>query len=202
MCAPSSFFTSLVRSLSNIFFKSARTRGIATPSTKFSSSSSRSVSSAVSSPSPRPHNPSRRVTVFSIFFTMIAFAYYHQALDPTSAANVQRAPAPALGEHPDHYNRPYDAPPYPPYGAPPYGAPPYGAPPAQPQYAPPPGPPPSDMGYGVGMGIGVGGEPHKERDLKDDAASETTKFDDPFADFDAAPSKSADAGARAHSPTH
>ena len=118
-------------------------------------------------------------SVFSIFFTIISWAYYHQVRDPLSAANVQRAPVGA-GAHPDHYNRPYDAegfaPTYAPYNA--------NAGPYQPSYAPPPGPPPSDMGYGVGMGA-------KERDMKDND-SEVTKFDDPFADFDG-PSKSKDA---------
>ncbi|KAI0357012.1 hypothetical protein OH77DRAFT_1423297 [Trametes cingulata] len=109
--------------------------------------------------------------VFSIFFTVIAFAYYQQVLDPTSAANVSRTPAPAATGYPDHYNRPYDADPYAPSYAP------YDAAGAQPRYAPPPGPPPADMGYGVGMGA------PKEREMKDDD-SEVTKFDDPFADFD------------------
>ncbi|KAJ8487826.1 hypothetical protein ONZ51_g3920 [Trametes cubensis] len=53
--------------------------------------------------------------IVSIFFTMIAFAYYQQVQDPTSAANVSRAPAPAGEGYPDHYNRPYDADPYAPY---------------------------------------------------------------------------------------
>ena len=106
---------------------------------------------------------------------MIAFAYYHQVLDPTSAANVQRTPAVPLGTNPDHYNRPYDAE----YAAPQYA--PYPAPQYAPQYAPPPGPPPSDMGYGVGMAA-------KSRDVKDDNESDVTKFEDPFADFDG-PSK-------------
>ena len=92
---------------------------------------------------------------------MIAFAYYQQVQDPTSAANVSRAPAPAGDGYPDHYNRPYDADPY----ATPYA--PYdpaaaagAAPSYQPTYAPPPGPPPaaSDHGYGVGMGAGMAPE--------------------------------------------
>ncbi|KAI0649886.1 hypothetical protein C8Q79DRAFT_900821 [Trametes meyenii] len=109
--------------------------------------------------------------LFSIFFTMIAFAYYQQVLDPTSAANVSRTPAPAGAGYPDHYNRPYDADPYAPSYAPydPAGA----APAYQPAYAPPPGPPPSNVGYGDA----------KERELRDDE-SERTKFEDPFADFD------------------
>ena len=126
-------------------------------------------------------------SVIAIFFTVIAFAYYHQVLDPTSAANVSRAPAnfasgaPGPYPYPDHYNRPYDTEagaynsnPYAPY--PSYEQP-------QPQYAPPPGPPPShtEMGYGVGMGA-------KERSVKEDNESDMTKFEDPFADFDG-PSK-------------
>ncbi|KAI0767337.1 hypothetical protein C8Q74DRAFT_1279762 [Fomes fomentarius] len=117
--------------------------------------------------------------LFSIFFTMIAFAYYHQARDPTSAANVSRTPAVVAATYPEHYNRPYDsgpgyAPQYAPYNA-------------EPTYAPPPGPPPADVGYGVGMGT-------KDREWKDND-SEMTKFEDPFADFDG-PSKpkSHDAG--------
>lgn len=110
---------------------------------------------------------------------MIAFAYYHQARDPTSAANVSRTPAVVAATYPEHYNRPYDsgpgyAPQYAPYNA-------------EPTYAPPPGPPPADVGYGVGMGA-------KDREWKDND-SEMTKFEDPFADFDG-PSKpkSHDAG--------
>ncbi|PIL29139.1 hypothetical protein GSI_09188 [Ganoderma sinense ZZ0214-1] len=135
--------------------------------------------------------------LFAIFFTVIAWAYYHQVLDPTSAANVSRTPAnpfrggPA-GQYPDHYNRPYDA----------EGA--YAASPWQqqnvgalPQYAPPPGPPPShsDMGYGVGMGHdnkdkdGNAMKGERDVDVKGDNESDVTKFDDPFADFDG-PSKS------------
>ena len=118
---------------------------------------------------------------------MIAFAYYHQVLYPTSAANFQRTPAVPLGAHPHHYNRPYDAE----YAAPQYA--PYPAP----QYAPPPGPPPSDMGYGVGMGANVGGARDlKDADAKDDDGA--SKFDDPFADFDA-PSKPAGSS---HPPAH
>ncbi|TFK92576.1 hypothetical protein K466DRAFT_539634 [Polyporus arcularius HHB13444] len=116
--------------------------------------------------------------LFAIFFTIISWAYYHQARDPTSAANVQRAPA-GPGAYPEHYNRPYDAEGY----APSYAT--NNAGPYQPSYAPPPGPPPADMGYGVGMGA-------KDRDFKDND-SEVTKFDDPFADFEG-PSKSKDAG--------
>ncbi|KAI0332244.1 hypothetical protein GY45DRAFT_1321306 [Cubamyces sp. BRFM 1775] len=118
--------------------------------------------------------------IFSIFFTMIAFAYYQQVQDPTSAANVSRAPAPAGDGYPDHYNRPYDADPY----AAPYA--PYdasaaagAAPSYQPTYAPPPAA--SDHGYGVGMGADAD---KKDKEMRRDDESEMTKFDDPFADFD------------------
>ncbi|KAM5536781.1 hypothetical protein V8D89_009499 [Ganoderma adspersum] len=141
----------------------------------------------------------------AIFFTMIAFAYYHQVLDPTSAANVSRTPAnpfrgrPADGQYPDHYNPPYDAE---------AGA--YNAAPWQqqnvgtvPQYAPPPGPPPGHMeggmGYGVGMDMGhedkdwkssnAGAKGERDLGVKGDNESDVTRFDDPFADFDG-PSKS------------
>ncbi|KAI0634316.1 hypothetical protein C8Q77DRAFT_1217519 [Trametes polyzona] len=114
--------------------------------------------------------------IFSIFFTLIAFAYYQQVLDPTSAANVSRTPAPAAEGYPDHYNRPYDSDPY---------ATPYGAAPSYQAYAPPPGPPPPAAGYGVGMGMDMDmGKDSKDAKDRDDA-SEVTKFDDPFADFDA-----------------
>ncbi|KAI0697624.1 hypothetical protein C8T65DRAFT_661804 [Cerioporus squamosus] len=107
--------------------------------------------------------------LFSIFFTIISWAYYHQARDPTSAANVQRAPA-GPGAFPEHYNRPYDAEGYVPTYANPNAG------PYQPSYAPPPGRLPRTW----------------DRDFKDND-SEVTKFDDPFADFDG-PSKSKDAG--------
>ncbi|KAI0772913.1 hypothetical protein BD413DRAFT_36956 [Trametes elegans] len=120
--------------------------------------------------------------LFSLFFTMIAFAYYQQVLDPTSAANVSRTPAPVAAGYPDHYNRPYDADAY----APPYN--PSGAAPVyQPAYAPPPGPPPADMGYGVGMGAGAEGrDDKKEREMRDDESARTKFDEDPFADFEGA----------------
>ncbi|KAI0705422.1 hypothetical protein C8Q76DRAFT_750854 [Earliella scabrosa] len=119
--------------------------------------------------------------IFSIFFTMVSFAYYHQVRDPTSPANLSRTPVTVAPVYPDHYNRPYDAgpgyaPQYAPY--PPYNA---GPQPLQANFAPPPGPPPTDMGYGVGVGA------TKDREMRDDD-SEVTKFEDPFADFDG-PSK-------------
>ncbi|GBE83496.1 hypothetical protein SCP_0505470 [Sparassis crispa] len=110
--------------------------------------------------------------LLSIFFTMIAFAYYRQVLDPTSAANVsRRAPAtvtdPALeSEYPSHYNPPYLG---------------YDAPSVR--YSPPPGMPPApydpiakppdyadEAGYGVGKGLTLSDTP--------------PKGDDPFADFE------------------
>ncbi|KAI8989088.1 hypothetical protein BD414DRAFT_439598 [Trametes punicea] len=119
--------------------------------------------------------------IFSVFFTFIAFAYYQQVLDPTSAANQSRAPAAAGDGFPYHYNRPYEAEPL----APPYE--PYDAPEYQPRYAPPSGPPPAGTGYGVGMGMDSGASEDKDKkmEMHDDEESETTKFGDPFADFDA-----------------
>ncbi|KAF7986085.1 hypothetical protein HWV62_41493 [Athelia sp. TMB] len=50
-------------------------------------------------------------------FSLIAFTYYRQCLDPTSAANAFRAPsnqmrAQAGGAYPGHYNPPYGTTPY------------------------------------------------------------------------------------------
>ncbi|KAG6840160.1 hypothetical protein C0991_008507 [Blastosporella zonata] len=71
------------------------------------------------------------VGVLGFLFTMIAFAYYRQLLDPTSAANASREPSHQerrAGGFPTHYNPPYNASvPNLPYHA---------------QYAPPAGPPP------------------------------------------------------------
>ncbi|KIP03287.1 hypothetical protein PHLGIDRAFT_20272 [Phlebiopsis gigantea 11061_1 CR5-6] len=93
------------------------------------------------------------------FFISIAFAYYHQVIDPSSPANATRAPSAEFRNEqafPEHYNPPYMA-----YDAP------------RQQYAPPPGPPPA-----FGKPPGYAGE---SREF-DDAA--TLKGDDPFADFD------------------
>ncbi|KAH9829211.1 uncharacterized protein C8Q71DRAFT_728201 [Rhodofomes roseus] len=73
--------------------------------------------------------------LLAAFFCMLSFAYYHQLLDPTSAANVTRRPGPAAVPprdfddgagagaqgFPSHYNPPYlgyDAPA--PHAVPPY----------------------------------------------------------------------------------
>ena len=93
-------------------------------------------------------------------FISIAFAYYHQVLDPASPANASRtARAPSAEfrneQFPGHYNPPYMA-----YDAP-----------QQQQFAPPPGPPPE-----------FGKPPMYTNHDDDDAA--TLKGDDPFSDFD------------------
>jgi len=61
--------------------------------------------------------------VFGLLFTSVAFAYYRQAIDPTSPVNSSRTPSNQvrMNDFPG-YNAPYDAP----------------------VYAPPPGPPPFD----------------------------------------------------------
>ena len=61
-------------------------------------------------------------TVISIF-TILAFSYYAQLLDPTSAANASRAPSSQvrMGGFPSHYNPPYNA--YPAYNTAPPPAP-------------------------------------------------------------------------------
>jgi len=73
------------------------------------------------------------LTFLGVLFTSLAFAYYRQLLDPTSAANASRAPSNQLrtGDFPTHYNPPYNA-------AVPNLSYSYGAGP----YAPPSGPPP------------------------------------------------------------
>ncbi|KZT00723.1 uncharacterized protein LAESUDRAFT_753073 [Laetiporus sulphureus 93-53] len=60
--------------------------------------------------------------VITAFFSSVAFAYFHQLNDPTSAANVTRVRVtdtePREGGYPVHYNPPYleyDAPPAPVY---------------------------------------------------------------------------------------
>jgi len=67
---------------------------------------------------------------------MIAFNYYHQLLDPTSAANVSREPnwQHRMGNFPSHYNPPYNP------NGPPYGGP---SGPGYYSYPAPPGPPPN-----------------------------------------------------------
>ncbi|THU85833.1 hypothetical protein K435DRAFT_843105 [Dendrothele bispora CBS 962.96] len=121
--------------------------------------------------------------VISSFFTVTAFAYYRQLLDPTSIANVTRAPQNRMGPgYPQHYNPPYDGsvPPLgyqygpPPNGQPPYGQPPYGG------YAPPPGPPPGHQGYDVG----TGGKPPGFSGADGNVGYGVDDKENPFADFD------------------
>ena len=124
-------------------------------------------------------------------FSAIAFAYYHQLLDPTSPANAFRAPTNNLGAGTGAYYNPTYVSSLPHLGYndgndngggggynttyAPYGA--------APQYAPPPGPPPQfrepepddgKLPEYVGAGYGVGA--HGNGGAK--------KGDDPFADFE------------------
>ncbi|KAJ7829428.1 hypothetical protein B0H14DRAFT_3465752 [Mycena olivaceomarginata] len=105
----------------------------------------------------------------TVSFSMLAWGYYRQVLDPTSVVNFARAPPSQFNAYPMHA-QPYNASvPNLGYNAP-YGAAPYGPPQS---YAPPPGAPPAsrDMSkpaYG-GEQVGYGGEDDKEN---------------PFADFD------------------
>jgi hypothetical protein len=71
-------------------------------------------------------------------FSVLAWGYYRQVLDPTSVANFSRAPVIRLNNFPTQYNSPYNASvPNLGYG---YNAPYNGAPQT---YAPPPGAPPT-----------------------------------------------------------
>lgn len=79
----------------------------------------------------------------------MAFGYYRQVLDPSSAANVPRAPRNNVGAFPSHYNQPYNVSvPNLGYG---YNMPYAGGPPPDQQpyqaYAPPAGPPPNHDDY-------------------------------------------------------
>ncbi|KAG6329598.1 hypothetical protein ID866_9491 [Astraeus odoratus] len=66
--------------------------------------------------------------VLGLLFTSIAFAYYRQAIDPTSPVNSSRVPANQVRMDVfPAYNMPYDAPAY----APPPGPPPFDAKPPQ-----------------------------------------------------------------------
>ncbi|KAH9934196.1 uncharacterized protein B0H18DRAFT_979904 [Fomitopsis serialis] len=117
--------------------------------------------------------------LLAAFFSSLSFAYYHQLLDPTSAANVTRRPGPgpapapqrdfddgpgAGADYPSHYNPPYLG---------------YDAPPAIPPYDETDGPK-GDLPYG-------GAKPpmYSEDDIATyggyDAGAKTA---DPFADFD------------------
>ncbi|EMD36953.1 hypothetical protein CERSUDRAFT_114865 [Gelatoporia subvermispora B] len=137
--------------------------------------------------------------VLSLFFIAIAYAYYQQLLDPTSAANALRqprggvpspgsdyAPYPDLDDDPEHGSS------YPAHYNPPYLA--YNAPVVPPpRYAPPPGPPPPNAytsgedvkGYGIGMGDDA-------KDVKD--AEHRPPVSDPFADFEGMPEPHTGAG--------
>lgn len=107
-------------------------------------------------------------TFLAMMFASIAFAYYRQLLDPTSAANVWRRPATARNdEFPSHYAPPFQpAPPYPshqfPNTAPPYAG--YQTnwgpgPEAGPITAKPPG-----YGENWGYGVGAGTVPPENKD--------------------------------------
>jgi len=123
------------------------------------------------------------LTVLAGLFTVVAFSYYRQLLDPTSPANASRTPSnqARLGAFPTHYNPAYDTgdgATLPTLG---YGG--YRSNPGRGQYAPPPGPPP-------GMG-GVSAErddpfappvylPGDYKGYGDDGKDSK----DPFSDFD------------------
>lgn len=120
--------------------------------------------------------------LIAAFFSSIAFAYYHQLSDPTSAANVTRAP-PAVSRghdddesgYPSHYNPPYLS-----YDAP--------------QYAPPPGPPPEDSEYDDGAKLYGGAKPPMYMQSEDDLGTygeDKQSKSDPFADFEGNTSRSA-----------
>ncbi|KAL1679326.1 hypothetical protein EV122DRAFT_289695 [Schizophyllum commune] len=91
-------------------------------------------------------------TFLALLFSMIAFAFYRQLLDPASPANASRAPSNEFRSgNAAHYAPPYNA--SVPglgygYGQPAYGQPAYG----QPMYAPPAGPPPGFLGPDKGFG--------------------------------------------------
>ncbi|KAJ7201064.1 hypothetical protein GGX14DRAFT_658911 [Mycena pura] len=99
-------------------------------------------------------------------FSVLAWGYYRQVLDPTSVANFVR---PSRSGYPSHYNPPYNASvPNLPYNAP------YGDP--NPRYAPPPGPPPA-------RDVGADGKPPGY--ISDGAPGYgLNDKENPFADFD------------------
>lgn len=104
------------------------------------------------------------------FFTVIAFAYYRQLLDPSSAVNSSRVPTSGFAA-PSHYNPPYYNTSVPNLS---YG---YSGSAQQGYYAPPPGPPPNFEGKPPdysGGGVALRG---------------AEKADDPFADFESGPSR-------------
>ncbi|KAI0943664.1 hypothetical protein AcW1_002769 [Taiwanofungus camphoratus] len=105
--------------------------------------------------------------LISVFFSAIAFAYYNQMLDPTSAANVSRAPVtqPRDDAYPSHYNPPYLA-----YDAP--------------EYAPPDGPPPSLYEPVKDLDYSSSKPPTYSEDDLGTYGQEKDDKSDPFADFD------------------
>ncbi|KAJ7084064.1 hypothetical protein B0H15DRAFT_1024000 [Mycena belliarum] len=148
------------------------------------------------------------ITIFlACSYSVLAWGFYRQVLDPTSVVNSLRAPSnqTRLEMYPQHYNPPYNASvpnlgygaPYggaPPYGAAPYGGAPYGgapyagapyagapyagAPyPAGAAYAPPPGVPPVARDDGKPPGY-TGGEGAAGY------GSDDKDKENPFADFD------------------
>jgi len=106
------------------------------------------------------------ITIFLAgLFSVIAFSYYRQMLDPSSVANSSRVPAERFGV-PSHYNPPY----YNSASVPNLG---YDYRSHEQQFAPPPGPPPQrEEGYDKPPEYLGGNMP-----LSEDK-------DDPFADFD------------------
>ena len=124
--------------------------------------------------------------VLAALWTSIAFSYYRQVLDPTSAANVSRVPAPQ--QWAAHYNPPYDGgnsygQPYygqQGYGQPGWGQQGYGAPPGPPpqqHFTPPPGPPPDAAANKLPDYVGADGNAGA-------MYNHDKKPDDPFADFE------------------
>lgn len=97
-------------------------------------------------------------------FSVLAWGYYRQVLDPTSVANFMRPSTQGRG-YPSHYNPPYNA------SVPNLS---YNAPYANqnPMYAPPPGPPPAADGNPLGY-TGEGAPAYGLNDKEN-----------PFADFD------------------
>jgi len=94
-----------------------------------------------------------------VSFSMLAWGYYRQVLDPTSVVNAIRAPSHQFNTYPAHYNPPYNA------SVPNLG---YGYPAPPQTYAPPPGAPPAAKpAYGA-EAPGYG----------------TDDKENPFADFD------------------
>jgi len=80
------------------------------------------------------------LTALGIFFSLIAFSYLRQMLDPSSPGNVIREPQ-RSGHYPAHYNPPYGAPGYnPAYGQDYYNYPAPAGPPPSGAYPGPPGP--------------------------------------------------------------